>query len=175
MANAALIRGAYALFGTAITPGLRLWLERRARDGKEDPFRLNERFGHASAPRPAGTLVWLHAASVGETQSVLTLVRALLQRDPTVHLLITTGTVTSAALVAQQNMPRVIHQFVPVDTQAAVRRFLQHWQPDLALWVESEFWPQMLWQAQMRHIPMLLINARISQKTFEGWKRWPRK
>ncbi len=174
MAGAALIRSAYSIFGTAITPGLRLWLERRARRGKEDPFRLSERFGHASAPRPAGRLVWLHAASVGETQSVLTLVRALLQQDPTVHLLITTGTVTSAALVAQQNLPRVMHQFVPVDTQAAVRRFLQHWQPDLALWVESEFWPQILWQAQKRSIPMLLINARISQKTFEGWKRWPR-
>jgi 3-deoxy-D-manno-octulosonic-acid transferase len=118
--------------------------------------------------------VWLHAASVGETQSVLTLVRALLQSHPEIHLLITTGTVTSAALVAQQNLARVIHQFVPVDTPQAVRRFLQHWRPDLALWVESEFWPQLLWQAQSARIPMLLINARISQQTYEGWKRWGR-
>ena len=170
---AMLVRRAYSLLGTALTPALTLWLERRARRGKEDPFRIGERFGHASSPRPSGRLVWLHAASVGETQSVLTLVRALLAAHPELHLLITTGTVTSAALVAQQNLPRVIHQFVPVDTQAAVARFLQHWQPDLALWVESEFWPQLLWQAQARHIPMLLINARISAKTYAHWKRWP--
>lgn len=174
MASVAHIRAAYSLFGTVITPGLRVWLDRRAARGKEDPFRMGERFGHATRPRPAGTLVWLHAASVGETQSVLTLVRALLQQHPAITLLITTGTVTSAALVAQQNLPRVIHQYVPVDTRNAVQHFLQHWQPDLALWVESEFWPQLLWQAQRRRIPMLLINARISAPTHARWKKWPR-
>lgn len=174
MTGVAHIRAAYSLFGTAITPALSVWLKRRAGRGKEDPFRMGERFGHPSRPRPEGTLVWLHAASVGETQSVLTLVRALLQQHPTITLLITTGTVTSAALVAQQNLPRVIHQFMPVDTPAAVQHFLQHWQPDLALWVESEFWPQLLWQAQKRRIPMLLINARISARTHASWKKWPR-
>lgn len=169
-----ILRATYSLLGAAITPGLRLWLDRRVRHGREDPFRLAERFGHASAPRPAGTLVWLHAASVGETQSVLTLVRALLAAQPNVHLLITTGTLTSAALVAQQNFSRVTHQFIPVDTRASVQRFLQHWRPDLALWVESEFWPQLLWQTHAAHIPMLLINARISESTYRGWKRWPR-
>lgn len=174
MVGVAHIRAAYSLFGTAITPALSVWLKRRAGRGKEDPFRMGERFGHASRPRPEGTLVWLHAASVGETQSVLTLVRALLQNHPAITLLITTGTVTSAALVAQQNLPRVIHQFIPVDTPAAVQHFLQHWRPDLALWVESEFWPQLLWQAQKRRIPMLLINARISARTHLRWKKWPR-
>lgn len=169
-----LVKPLYGIFGRALTPGLRLWLTRRARIGKEDPFRMEERFGHASLPRPVGPLVWLHAASVGETQSVLTLVRGLLAQHPQLHLLITTGTVTSAALVAQQHLPRILHQFVPVDTPAAVKRFLRHWRPDLALWVESEFWPQMLWQTQARGVPMLLINARISQKTYQGWKRWPR-
>ncbi|MDX2095746.1 MAG: 3-deoxy-D-manno-octulosonic acid transferase [Alphaproteobacteria bacterium] len=164
---------AYGALGIAITPALRLWLARRVRRGKEDATRLAERFGYARTPRPEGTLLWLHAASVGETQSVLTLVRALLAAHPHLHLLITTGTVTSAALVAQQNLPRVLHQFVPVDTYPAVRRFLNHWQPDVALWVESEFWPQLLWQAQARHLPMLLVNARLSQKTFENWRRWP--
>lgn len=164
----------YTATGIALTPLLRLWLHRRCRRGKEDPDRLRERFGYASVARPAGALVWLHAASVGETQSVLTLVRALLAQHPKLHLLITTGTLTSAALVAQQNLPRVIHQFLPVDTFAAARRFLQHWQPDAALWVESEFWPQLLWQAQAQHVPMLLINARISEETFTFWQRWPR-
>lgn len=174
MCGVALIRGAYSAVGIAITPALKLWLERRARRGKEDPFRMGERFGYATRPRPDATLVWLHAASVGETQSVLTLVRALLAQHSTIHVLITTGTVTSAALVAQQNLARVIHQFIPVDTAPAVRRFFDHWQPDIALWVESEFWPQLLWQAQQRHVPMLLINARISHKTFASWQRWPR-
>lgn len=174
MGSVALYRHAYGALGTAITPLLKLWLERRARRGKEDPFRLSERFGFASATRPPGTLVWLHAASVGETQSVLTLVRALLQQHPDIHVLITTGTVTSAALVAGQHLARVIHQFVPVDTTQVVTRFFDHWQPDLALWVESEFWPGLLWEAQRRHLPMLLINARISQSTYQGWKKWPR-
>lgn len=169
----ALLRSIYSLFTTLATPAITLWLERRARRGKEDPFRLPERFGYPSLARPQGPLIWLHAASVGETQSVLTLVRGLLERHPELHLVITTGTVTSAALVAQQNLPRVMHQFIPVDTPAAVRRFLQHWQPDLALWVESEFWPQLLWQTRARCIPALLVNARISDNTYRRWKHWP--
>jgi 3-deoxy-D-manno-octulosonic-acid transferase len=168
-----LVHAAYSAFGVAITPALLLWLKRRARRGKEDRTRRHERFGFARVPRPAGTLIWLHAASVGETQSVLTLVRALLAAHPTIHLLITTGTVTSAALVAQQHLPRTIHQYVPIDTYPAVRRFFAHWRPDVALWVESELWPQLLLQAQAHHLPMLLVNARISQKTYERWQRWP--
>ena len=164
----------YSFLGTFITPALHIWLKRRSKRGKEDAARIGERFGRTEVPRPLGTLVWLHAASVGETQSVLTLVHALLDNHAHIHILITTGTVTSATLVAQQKLPRVIHQFVPVDTHFAVKRFLTHWHPDLALWVESEFWPQLLWQAQAQHIPMLLINARISQKTYEGWLKWPR-
>lgn len=169
-----MIRPLYTLTGIFLTPLIRLWLARRARHGKEDKARLTERFGYAAIARPHGTLIWLHAASVGEAQSVLTLVRRLLQTDATLTMLITTGTVTSAALVAKQSIPRVIHQFVPVDTYHAVKRFLNHWQPDLALWVESELWPQLLWQAAARRIPLLLINARMSAHSFANWLRWPR-
>ncbi len=168
------MRALYSLAGIALTPFIRLWLTRRAARGKEVPARMNERFGYASAARPVGTLIWLHAASVGETQSVLTLVRSLLAQHPALTILITTGTVTSAALVAQQNIPRVIHQFIPVDSYHAVRRFLAHWQPSLALWVESEFWPQLLWQTRARGVPILLINARMSQRSFDGWQRFSR-
>lgn len=164
---------AYSAAGYALTPLLRGWLKRRVKRGKEDANRLGERFGHASTPRPAGRLIWLHAASVGEVQSMLTLVRKLLDRQPTASMLITTGTVTSAALVAQQSLARTLHQFTPVDTPASVNRFLGHWQPDLALWVESEFWPQLILRAHKRNIPMLLVNARLSAKSFQGWKRWP--
>lgn len=162
----------YSIVGTAITPLLRSWLNRRAKRGKENAARMGERFGHASVARPAGRLVWLHAASVGEVQSMLTLVRKLLAQEPDSYMLITSGTVTSAALVAQQNLPRTIHQFIPVDTRASVKRFLTHWHPDLALWVESEFWPQLILQAKKSGIPMLLVNARLSSKSFAGWKRW---
>lgn len=163
----------YSLASFGIAPLLTLWLKRRVARGKEDPLRLYERFGYASVDRPAGKLAWLHAASVGETQSVLTLSRALLEKHPQLSLLITTGTVTSAALIAGQNLPRTIHQFVPVDTYVAVRRFLDQWKPDLVLWVESEFWPQILWQLKARNVPVLLINARLSARSAKGWRRWP--
>lgn len=169
-----MIQKIYSAVSYPLTPLLYAWLKRRATRGKENAARMAERFGHSSTPRPAGKLIWLHAASVGEAQSVLTLVRALLKAEEQLHLLITTGTVTSATLVAQQKLPRTIHQFVPIDTYAAVKRFLNHWRPDLALWVESELWPQLLWQAQARSIPMLLINARMSAKSFSSWQRWPR-
>lgn len=164
----------YSALGIAITPLLKLYLKKRQRRGKEDGFRLRERFGHAGRRRPEGTLIWLHAASVGETQSVLTLMRALTAKYPVAHVLITTGTVTSAALIAQQALPRVIHQYMPVDTLPSVRRFMAHWKPDLALWVESEFWPQWIFEARHHRIPMLLINARLSERSFERWQRWPR-
>lgn len=169
-----MMRALYSATGIAITPLLKRYLKKRQRRGKEDAQRLPERFGHASIARPEGTLIWLHAASVGEAQSVLTLMRALTAKYPTAHLLITTGTVTSAALVAQQAVPRVIHQYMPIDTLPSVRRFFAHWQPDMALWVESEFWPQLVFEARTRRIPMLLINARLSERSFERWQRWPR-
>lgn len=168
-----MIRLTYMLAGILIAPLLSLWLLKRAARGKEDRARLRERSGHAGMARPAGKLVWLHAASVGEMQSALTLMRALLDRYDDLHLLITTGTVTSARLLADQKLGRVLHQYVPLDTYPAVRRFMKHWQPDLVLWVESEFWPQLLWQLKSRKVPALLINARLSARSYTGWKRYP--
>ncbi len=169
-----MIRPLYTFSGILLAPFIGLWLLKRAARGKESLPRLRERFGHAGVMRPPGRVVWLHAASVGEVQSVFTLVRSLLLRHADIHVLITTGTVTSASLVAQQELPRTLHQFVPVDTYPAARRFLRHWRPDLVLWVESEFWPQLLWQVKKRGIPALLINARISENTAANWHRWPR-
>lgn len=169
-----MMQRAYSLLGLALSPLVARWLKRRAARGKEDPARLGERFGHPSAPRPSGELLWLHAASVGETQSVLTLLRRLQNDRPAAHFLVTTGTVTSAALMAQQSLPRTIHQFVPVDLPRPVTRFLAHWQPDMVLWVESELWPGLLWHTRARRVPMLLLNARMSAGSYAGWKRWPR-
>lgn len=153
-------------------PLIKSHLQARARRGKEDPVRLNERFGIAGAQRPAGELIWLHAASVGESLSVLSLVEKLLTAKPTRHVLITTGTTTSAALMAERLPASAIHQYVPFDRPSYVRAFLDHWKPDLAVWVESELWPNMIYETHARAIPLALINARMSKKSYRGWRNW---
>lgn len=165
----AVYRGATALAG----PFVAAYLNRRLTRGKEDPLRFRERFGEASLTRPPGPLVWLHAASIGEAFSVLRLIETLLADRPALHILVTTGTVSSAQLLAGRLPPRAIHQYVPVDRMAWVRRFLDHWRPDAALWVESEIWPNLIGETTARRIPMLLVNARISPKSFAGWQRFP--
>lgn len=157
----------------AAGPLIRRYLDRRLAAGREDPARLRERLGEASRPRPEGPLVWLHAASVGESLSMLTLIDRLRRERPEITLLMTSGTVTSAQLLAERLPEGVIHQFVPVDRMVWVRRFLDHWRPDLVLWVESEFWPNLLGEVRARRIPALLLNARISARSWRGWRRAP--
>ena len=167
---------ALPLYGT-LTDGIGLiapwYLRRRARRGKEDPGRLGERFGHASVPRPDGALIWLHAASVGESLSLLPVLERLRLRLPDATILVTTGTVTSARLMATRLPDRVIHQFVPIDTRAAVHRFLAHWRPDLAMFVESELWPNLLCLTAERGTPVILLNGRLSAGSFRRWAGWP--
>jgi 3-deoxy-D-manno-octulosonic-acid transferase len=168
---------AWRLLGTALSPALPWHLRRRAAAGKEVPERLPERFGLAAA-RPPGRLFWLHAASVGETISLLPLIEALAARDPALHLLVTTGTVTSAEVLARR-LPlslaaRVTHRFLPLDVPAWVARFLDGWRPDAAALVESELWPNLLAAARARGLPMALVNARISPRSLAGWRRAPR-
>jgi 3-deoxy-D-manno-octulosonic-acid transferase len=169
MTAPALYRGATA----AAAPLIRLLLARRLRAGKEDPARCAERFGQATRARPPGPLVWVHAASVGESLSVLALIERLAAKRSDMALLITTGTVTSARLMEQRLPPRAVHQYVPVDRLSWVRRFLDHWRPGLALWVESEFWPNLLGELADRHIPLVLVNARVSARSYAGWRRLP--
>lgn len=156
-----------------VGPAIGRVLDRRAARGKEDPARRNERLGHPARPRPPGRLIWLHAASVGESLAILPLVDRLLALDREVHVMVTTGTVTSAALMAQRLPDRAFHQYVPVDMPGAARRFVAHWRPDLVLWVESEFWPNLLAEIRRFGAPCALINARLSEKSFRGWQRVP--
>ena len=149
-------------------------LKSRARAGRDDTARLGERQGHSGVPRPEGPLVWLHGVSVGETQSLLPLIDALRRRDPRANLLVTSGTVTSAALLAQRLPPDVIHQFAPVDTPRAVGRFLDHWRPDAGLFVESEVWPNLLLAARARGVRLALVSARITEGSARGWGRVPK-
>lgn len=156
----------------ALAPAVPALLHNRVRRGKEDPRRLAERRGVSSLPRPSGTLIWIHAASVGESLAALTLAQKLLERTGR-SVLVTTGTVTSAELMGQRLPPRAFHQYVPVDLIGSVTRFLDHWRPDLALFVESELWPNLLLETRRRNIPLALVNARLSARSFAGWQRLP--
>lgn len=163
----------YRALTTAASPAVRAYLARRATAGKEDPARMSERYGHPSAIRPDGRLVWIHAASVGESLSMLSLIHRLAADWPKLNLMMTTGTVTSARILAARLPDRVIHQYVPLDRGRWVRNFLDHWQPNLVLWVESEFWPNLLCEMGARGIPSVLVNGRVSPKSYDGWRKWP--
>ena len=164
----------YRSAATLFAPMIRVYLGRRQAAGKEDPLRLDERFGIASRPRPSRPLVWIHAASIGESLSVLPLLARIVAERNGLCVLLTTGTVTSARLMADRLPAGVTHQYVPIDRPLWTRRFLDHWRPDLALWVESEFWPTLLTELDARRIPTVLVNARISTRSFDGWRRFPR-
>jgi 3-deoxy-D-manno-octulosonic-acid transferase len=164
---------AYRSVTAAAAPLVALYLHARCRRGKEDGERLAERFGIASTSRPAAPLVWVHAASVGEAGSVLALIERILAERPAIELLITTGTVAAARLVQTRLPPCARHQFVPVDLPRAVERFLDHWHPDLAVWVESELWPNLVLATHRRGIPMLLANARLSARSLARWRMLP--
>ena len=127
----------YRIITLLVSPFIPLLLRSRLAKGKEDAARLQERLGHSLVVRPAGKIVWIHAASVGEANASLPLIDALLKANSALHILLTTVTVTSAALMKDRLPERSIHQFAPVDTLFAVRRFLDHWKPDVALWVDS--------------------------------------
>ncbi|MEM1345000.1 MAG: 3-deoxy-D-manno-octulosonic acid transferase [Pseudomonadota bacterium] len=170
--NRSLALAAYLALSSVAEPALRLWLARRAWRGKEDPSRLGERFGHASHPRPEGRLIWLHGASVGEAVSLLPLIGALRDASPA-SLLVTTATLTAAERLAKVLPEGVLHQFAPIDTRPALRRFLGHWRPDLAVRVESEIWPRTLIETARTGAPMALLNARLSERSLQGWQRVP--
>ena len=167
MATLALYRGLTAI----AAPFIDFYLSRRLARGKEDPSRLTERRGVASRERPDGPLIWLHAASVGEAQSALALIRRILDSHAGLHVLVTTGTVTSAQLLADRLPPRSFHQFVPVDRLSWVRRFLDYWRPDLSLWMESDLWPNLLSETVNRGLPAVLVNGRMSSRSYNRWRR----
>ena len=168
---AAGVFGAYRLVSAAATPIVRRHLRRRVARGREDATRLSERFGHPGIARPAGPLIWIHSASVGESLSALPLIARIREDWPGLNILMTTGTVTSARLMAERLPEGVIHQYAPVDLPAAVRRFLAHWRPALGLIVESEFWPNLLLQARAQGTALVLVNGRISAASFASWRR----
>ena len=160
--------------GMALAEPLAPWLlGRRAGRGKEDSARLGERLGRGGVARPEGPLVWIHAVSVGESLSHLPLVERFRAERPDLNLLVTSTTRTSAELLARRLPGGVIHQYAPVDAPGAVRRFLDHWRPDLGILVESELWPNLLHAARNQGTRLALIGARVSARSAAGWARAP--
>ncbi len=157
-------------FTTLATPFAPLLLSRRAARGKEERSRMAERLGVAALARPQGSLIWIHGASVGESLAALPLIGQLQAAGHSI--LVTSGTVTSARILAQRLPKTVIHQYVPLDVPRAIARFLDHWKPDAGLFVESDLWPNLILGAQQRGVRLALINARISEKSAAGWKRF---
>lgn len=166
-----MILSLYRLATQAAAPLLWRHLAKRAARGKEDPTRLYERQGLTHLPRPQGQLIWLHAASVGETMSLLPLIEALSDRA---RILLTTGTLTSAHLAATRLPQTAIHQFVPLDVALWAETFLTHWHPDAAVFIESELWPNLLCGLDSRAIPRYLVNARLSETSARHWRRAPK-
>src|SRR5579871_6370287 len=144
-------------------------IKRRLKQGKEDPERVAERRGVSTDPRPQGPLVWIHGASVGEVLAAAALIEKL--RALNIRILLTSGTVTSAAIVAKRFPPDIIHQYVPFDSPRYVARFLDHWRPSLALFIESDLWPNLILSSASRRLPMVLINGRMSHRSFPRWQR----
>lgn len=168
--GARLALGAYRALGQALRPLIPLALARRARRGKEDPVRVGERYGIASLPRPAGRVAWIHAASVGETNAVLGLAAQVVAHG--FKVVLTTVTVTSAALAARRLPEGAVHQFSPLDVSPFVGRFLDHWRPDIAIFVESEVWPTTVMALAGRGIPQVRVNAHMSERSARGWRRF---
>lgn len=163
------ILGTYRLAGAAVYPVIGGYVAWRTTKGKEERRRRRERYGYAGRPRPEGPLIWVHAASVGETTAVLPMIECIAGYGITVVL--TTGTVTSAKVVEARLGDRVIHQYVPLDLKPAVNRFLNHWRPDLAIIAESELWPMTILELGARRVPQVLVNGRLSDRSFASWKK----
>jgi 3-deoxy-D-manno-octulosonic-acid transferase len=159
----------YRYAGAAAFPLMGPYVAWRASKGKEDKGRSKERYGIAGQQRPDGPLIWFHAASVGETIAIVPLVQTILSYG--VNIVLTTGTVTSAKVVRERLGDSVIHQYVPLDIKPAVSRFLNHWHPDLAIIAESEIWPMTILELGARNIPQVLVNGRMSDKSFASWTK----
>ncbi len=160
----------YQKLSAVAVPLTPMLFKRRLKHGKEDPARIDERRGVTSAVRPHGPLVWIHGASVGEVLAAAALIEKL--RALNLRILLTSGTVTSAEIAARRFPADVIHQYVPYDSPRYVARFLDHWQPSLALFIESDLWPNMILAGAARRLPMVLINGRMSHRSFPRWRRF---
>jgi len=144
---------------------------RRLKKGLENPARYKERYGVTDQRRPHGDFIWFHGASVGESLSILPLIQKITEHYPTTNFLLTTTTTAAQKVVSSRINKNSIHQFIPFDAIQWVNKFLDHWQPKAVFFVESEIWPNILWQTHLRNIPIILLNARLSEASLINWLR----
>jgi 3-deoxy-D-manno-octulosonic-acid transferase len=154
-------------------PALNRYQKKRIAEGKEDPERISERKGITSIPRRKGQVVWVHGASVGESLSVLPVIEGLLEQSDDISVVLTTGTLSSASILKDRLPDRAIHQFTPLDHPAWIQNFLKHWKPSAVVWLESEFWPNTLHNIKKQNIPLILLNGRVSDRSFSRWRKLP--
>ncbi|SMX23831.1 3-deoxy-D-manno-octulosonic acid transferase [Boseongicola aestuarii] len=155
---------AYLAARVVLQPSMPWILRRRLRQGKEEPERVGEKFGKSSITRPDGQLVWIHAVGLGELLALRPLIRAMHSEDPKLNFLITSTARSSARVIDSNLPPRTIHQFLPLDGPSFVRRFLNHWRPDLSIWSEQDLWPGAIHDADARGTPLAFVNARMSSE-----------
>jgi 3-deoxy-D-manno-octulosonic-acid transferase len=139
--------------------------------GKEDIMRIKERFGIASSVRTNKNIIWIHAASVGESRIALTLTKHLHKIYPKHRVLITTGTITSSGIVRTFASANIVHQFLPMDNPISVLLFFRYWKPDMGIFIESELWPNLI-NIGACFCPLLLVNARMSHRSFKKWSKY---
>ena len=163
----------YQVCWILMSPILALLFLIRWLKGKEDAKRFKERLGIAGCPRPEGHFIWMHGASVGECLSMLPLIQKLLEEDKNLNIMVTSGTVTSANLMKKRLPERAFHHYFPIDFPGFTRRLIKHFKPDTVFWFESEFWPNALYAFKKEKVPLILLNGRISDKSFKRWKKLP--
>lgn len=171
----------YGLITRLVAPLLGWLLSSRVRQGKEDGGRINERRAKALTQRPDGPLIWMHAASVGESQLQLAIACELLEQRSDLNILFTCQTQTAAGLIVKRFSDDAVlarhwtlQQMAPLDTPGAAKRFIDHWKPDIGIFAEGEIWPNLLTELRKSGGKSALVNARMTEKSILGWQRWPR-
>ena len=137
---------------------------------KEHPIRFKEKFCVYSKKKLNGKLIWIHGASVGEILSVIPLIEKLEKDKKIKQILITSNTLSSSKIFSNLKLKKTIHQFFPIDTHHNTQKFLNYWKPSVAIFVDSEIWPNMIKNIKKNQISLILINGRITQKSFKRWK-----
>jgi 3-deoxy-D-manno-octulosonic-acid transferase len=141
---------------------------------KEHPIRFKEKFGFYTKNKVNGKLVWIHGASVGEILSMVPIIEKLENNKKIKQILVTSNTLSSSKVLSTLRLKKTIHQFFPIDTHYQTQKFLNYWMPSVAIFVDSEIWPNMLKNIKERHIGLMLVNARITLKSFKRWKIFPK-
>ena len=162
----------YKFFTYLFYPFAPIYLLIRKLRNKEDSNRYKERLSKINTPRSGGILIWVHVARVGEAMSILPLIENFIQDQKINKILITSITLSSGKILEKRfsQNPKVIHQFLPLDVPILTNKFLDHWKPNLSIFIDSEVWPNLIFDISKRKIPLLLINARITKKSFLRWK-----